>query len=252
MDEGQLWKYLIYAVGEILLVVIGILIALQINNWNENQKNKKAITVYLKSYIEDLEDDKKNLSDLKELNNFRYHSLQHLLKLAGESPNNPDRIGYVVPPRSDSIWKGEFPMEFNEAFIHLAFNYSHRNYGHNLNHSTLDELKSIGLYSYIEDQDLKESIDDYYSQWDRRIGDQIAQLNRALIEKWQDSFSGMGMVTSDPFVVENPLLSIKDNPVAITSLRRLIREAGWIASSTVVIIEKADELIADIQVYIDN
>ncbi|MGB5479757.1 MAG: DUF6090 family protein, partial [Eudoraea sp.] len=31
-------KYLKYAVGEIILVVIGILIALQINNWNENRK----------------------------------------------------------------------------------------------------------------------------------------------------------------------------------------------------------------------
>lgn len=35
-------KYLIYATGEILLVVIGILLALQINNWNEDQKEKKV------------------------------------------------------------------------------------------------------------------------------------------------------------------------------------------------------------------
>jgi len=33
---GRFSKYLLYAIGEILLVVIGILIALQINNWNEN------------------------------------------------------------------------------------------------------------------------------------------------------------------------------------------------------------------------
>lgn len=38
-------KYLLYAVGEILLVVIGILIALQVNNWNENkaQKSQEAV-----------------------------------------------------------------------------------------------------------------------------------------------------------------------------------------------------------------
>ena len=40
-DDNKPFKYLRYAVGEILLVVIGILIALQINNWNEHQKEIK-------------------------------------------------------------------------------------------------------------------------------------------------------------------------------------------------------------------
>ncbi|MDO1501193.1 DUF6090 family protein [Winogradskyella maritima] len=39
MNENRTGKYLKYAIGEIILVVIGILIALQINNWNENRKN---------------------------------------------------------------------------------------------------------------------------------------------------------------------------------------------------------------------
>jgi hypothetical protein len=39
--ENKFGKYLIYAVGEIILVVIGILIALQINNWNEGVKQRK-------------------------------------------------------------------------------------------------------------------------------------------------------------------------------------------------------------------
>ena len=37
--ENKTGKYLKYAIGEIVLVVIGILIALQINNWNENRKD---------------------------------------------------------------------------------------------------------------------------------------------------------------------------------------------------------------------
>jgi hypothetical protein len=40
LSEGKTGKYLKYAFGEIILVVIGILIALQINNWNENRKNR--------------------------------------------------------------------------------------------------------------------------------------------------------------------------------------------------------------------
>jgi len=40
-------KYLKYALGEIVLVVIGILIALQINNWNQSVKDKKSLNEYL-------------------------------------------------------------------------------------------------------------------------------------------------------------------------------------------------------------
>lgn len=43
MKKNQTGKYLKYAIGEIILVVIGILIALSINNWNEKQKEKKQI-----------------------------------------------------------------------------------------------------------------------------------------------------------------------------------------------------------------
>ena len=52
--ENSVAKYLRYAVGEIVLVVIGILIALQVNNWNENQKQKKRETVYLQNLSIDL------------------------------------------------------------------------------------------------------------------------------------------------------------------------------------------------------
>ena len=40
--SGTIRKYLIYAIGEIALVVIGILIALQINNWNESRKSQES------------------------------------------------------------------------------------------------------------------------------------------------------------------------------------------------------------------
>jgi Family of unknown function (DUF6090) len=52
--EGKTSKYLKYAIGEIILVVVGILIALQINNWNEHQKILRAeeeILINLKSEL---------------------------------------------------------------------------------------------------------------------------------------------------------------------------------------------------------
>ena len=48
---------MLYAFGEVLLVVIGILIALQINNWNERQKTKEEEIKLLKTFKSNLEDD---------------------------------------------------------------------------------------------------------------------------------------------------------------------------------------------------
>jgi len=47
-DDNQFFKYSRYAIGEIVLVVIGILIALQINTWNEERKNITKYNVMLK------------------------------------------------------------------------------------------------------------------------------------------------------------------------------------------------------------
>ena len=41
LEDGNTARYLVYAVGAIALVVVGILIALQINNWNEENKARK-------------------------------------------------------------------------------------------------------------------------------------------------------------------------------------------------------------------
>jgi hypothetical protein len=46
MEKNKTGKYLKYAFEEIVLVVIGILIALSINNWNENRKNKLTESEY--------------------------------------------------------------------------------------------------------------------------------------------------------------------------------------------------------------
>ena len=66
ITEGNLKKYLIYAIGEILLVVIGILIALQINNWNENNKDRSTEKKLLTELNENLKTNSDRLkSDLQ-------------------------------------------------------------------------------------------------------------------------------------------------------------------------------------------
>ncbi|WP_157473012.1 DUF6090 family protein [Eudoraea adriatica] len=57
MEKNKTGKYFKYAIGEILLVVIGILIALSINNWNEKVKNMRIENNYLIRISKDLEND---------------------------------------------------------------------------------------------------------------------------------------------------------------------------------------------------
>jgi len=67
-DDNKPLKYLRYAVGEIILVVIGILIALQINNWNEGRKEKINQRSVLSNLLQDLKSDSVSYSiNLKEL-----------------------------------------------------------------------------------------------------------------------------------------------------------------------------------------
>lgn len=95
LTENRVSKYLLYAVGEILLVVIGILIALQINNWNEERilRNKeKAFLAALQ--LEFLQ----NRAQLDTVNAYHQRAYQSCQKLIGQFPidtrtANLDSIG---------------------------------------------------------------------------------------------------------------------------------------------------------------
>ena len=67
LSEGKVSKYLIYAIGEIVLVVIGILIALQVNDWNEQRKLKSdenKLLMEMRSALKsDLQDIESNISE---------------------------------------------------------------------------------------------------------------------------------------------------------------------------------------------
>ncbi len=58
ISENKLTNYLKYAIGEIVLVVVGILIALQINNWNETRKQYRTEREFIASVKNDLKQDK--------------------------------------------------------------------------------------------------------------------------------------------------------------------------------------------------
>lgn len=86
--QNQIGKYLRYAVGEILLVVIGILIALQINNWNELKKKNIERKVLTKSLISDFKITRLRIASIKEEIEYNIERTSRFLSLS--YTNNTD------------------------------------------------------------------------------------------------------------------------------------------------------------------
>ncbi|MEO9887466.1 MAG: hypothetical protein ABJR05_09330 [Balneola sp.] len=57
MEQNKVRTYLLYAIGEIALVMIGILLALQVNNWNQNRIEQELLQNYYERIIEEIESD---------------------------------------------------------------------------------------------------------------------------------------------------------------------------------------------------
>lgn len=100
LSESKFSKYLIYAIGEIVLVVIGILIALQINNWNENRKDEMFEKEILIQINENITNDKL--------------ALEQIVVSFSEAVNSSEKILRSKPSQqtedSIKIWLGNVIM----------------------------------------------------------------------------------------------------------------------------------------------
>lgn len=94
MSEGRFKKYLLYAIGEIVLVVIGILIALSINNWNQNKHERKYEAIMLREILSALNQDIQTMNNSL---NYLHSVQQHIRALAiikNDSAISTDSISY--------------------------------------------------------------------------------------------------------------------------------------------------------------
>jgi len=97
MEQNKTGKYFKYAIGEILLVVIGILIALSINNWNENQQHKKAESQYYQNIKRQITEDKQEIIGNINYNNDYLSQYKFGIQIIEENDKSRlDTLGYIA------------------------------------------------------------------------------------------------------------------------------------------------------------
>lgn len=100
LSKSELSKYLFYAVGEIILVVIGILIALQINTWNQTKVDIKNEEKFLFEIKENLAEDLQKIDTLLLANKRKLISIDtayHFLSLIDTQPMMGRKFSYQMP-----------------------------------------------------------------------------------------------------------------------------------------------------------
>lgn len=153
LKENRLGKYAIYALGEIFLVVIGILIALQINNWNEDRKQEKQVETVLKIVEENLKSDTMQLKIIIE----GYERLDSLIEIVLE--------GNLPQAYFDTI------NETNYQTCPLCFGLNAVVYDFYPETKGFELLKSINTHSKNVDDNQVRKITRFYEQSIGRIID---------------------------------------------------------------------------------
>ena len=152
LTENKFSKYLLYAIGEIILVVIGILIALQVNNLNEVRKSNLELDKINQNLIQEFESNQKALNtSLRGLKWTKRGGLK-ILSLIGKSESELNLTNIDSLIETSLFWPTWKPTNF-----------------------VLNELKSTGKLSLIKNSKIKELLFEYERQsenvneWNRRM-----------------------------------------------------------------------------------
>ncbi len=245
LNEGKTTKYFKYAIGEIVLVVIGILIALQINNWNEDRLTKLQIKTNLLNLSKAIQQDLDLLKEIEEINDFRYNSINQILRWAEIPLQEIDTI--PIKLMSTSIWEVAVPETFDAEFYKKSFRYIQMPRRMIVQTYAMEELKNLGLYSKLDNQKLKNLLNKYYSDLKWFFGlDEL--FTNEFVDEYENYINNKYSLTvlDVPFMT-NPLESIKKDAGLVVRLRNLKDNAGWRIYGAKTSKNRAEVLLKEIQ-----
>ena len=170
IESGSARKYVLYAIGEIALVVIGILIALQINNWNEERRQRDLEKQSLIRLLEDLQQDANRLYFLDTSYVRLISENRKAIQLFIEAKDLEDIRGLIDLP----TWLGRY----------LA-----------TQTSTFEEMVNSGILYSIKDLALLKAITNHYKTAEKF--DVYTRENYLTVpEKWnQPGFAAFGIIS---------------------------------------------------------
>ncbi|WP_350289516.1 DUF6090 family protein [uncultured Croceitalea sp.] len=158
--ENKTGKYFKYAIGEILLVVIGILLALQINNWNEDRKSKKTEAYVLNEILSNLKEDSVILNEIVKQRQITKSSVANMLSYLQKEKISKDSL------EKDMVnfltFERYFPI--NNAY---------------------EILKSKGLQ--LSNNNLTSKISRYYDYEQKKTNRSILDIEKAVLDILEDS-----------------------------------------------------------------
>ncbi len=108
ITKNKIKKYIFYAIGEIILVVIGILIALQINNWNENQQLKNIEEAYLQNLKEEIVFNIEQLEKVMNVNENNASKALQLMEFTGKNSSELSKEKCNSLLAETLIWEVQF------------------------------------------------------------------------------------------------------------------------------------------------
>ena len=156
IEKNLMNKYFKYAIGEIILVVIGILIALQLNTWKENNQKRKTEKAYLTSIVTNLEQDIAELKRLIKRDSVSFKAYTNILK-----PFKDSNFNLYTPIFLKTLGEAQFTHNFE---------------GNNI---VFEEMKFSGKINFIQSNSLRFSLLQYYNDSESVVLNQ--KKNNAII-----------------------------------------------------------------------
>jgi hypothetical protein len=236
MEKNKTTKYFKYAIGEIILVVIGILIALQINNWSGDLKFNQQETSYLKRLL--LENKKDILTFTAEIEQLEYNN-QKITNLSKAFKDKNCSDSLLVQSANEYVIDGSLYPLFNPST------------------STYEDLSSTGNISVIKSTQLRDDIVGHYEYY------QSVESNFKIDNDWATPIDAPLWIHTDAIRFDTNFTSFLFPDASTEKLAQELRKEQsiymrnaalhyWINEHSVSYLKKAKEKTSDFIVLLED